>query len=69
VLAAVASRGVVLEVVKATGLILLAAIYLKVREASRSVSVAVTIATRVNTDGRYEVLCMTISLSKAETYF
>jgi transposase-like protein len=45
------------------------ATYLKVREAGRIVSVAVTIATGVNTDGRREVLGMAIGPSEAETFW
>jgi len=45
------------------------ATYLKVREAGRIVSVAVTIATGVNTDGRREVLGMAIGASEAETFW
>jgi transposase-like protein len=43
--------------------------YLKVREAGRIVSVAVTIATGVNTDGRREVPGMAIGPSEAETFW
>jgi transposase-like protein len=45
------------------------ATYVKVREAGRIVSVAVTIATGVNTDGRREVLGMAIGASEAETFW
>jgi transposase-like protein len=45
------------------------ATYLKVREAGRIVSVAVTIATGVNGDGRREVLGMAIGTSEAETFW
>jgi putative transposase len=45
------------------------ATYLKVREAGRIVSVAVTIAVAVNTDGRREVLGMAIGASEAETFW
>ncbi len=38
---------------------------MKVRDAGRIVSVAVTIATGVNTDGRREVLGMSIGASEA----
>ena len=41
------------------------ATYLKVRRGGRIVSVAVTLAVGVNTDGRREVLGMTIGASKA----
>ena len=41
---------------------------MKVREAGRIVSVAVTIAVAVNTDGRREVLGMAIGASEAETF-
>jgi putative transposase len=40
-----------------------------VREAGRIVSVAVTIAVAVNTDGRREVLGMAIGPSEAETFW
>src|ERR671919_860887 len=43
--------------------------YVKVREAGRIVSVAVTIAVAVNTDGRREVLGMAIGASEAETFW
>src|SRR5919106_1574049 len=43
------------------------ATYVKVREAGRIVSVAVTIAVAVNTDGRREVLGMDIGASEAAT--
>ncbi len=42
---------------------------MKVRDAGRIVSVAVTIATGVNTDGRREVLGMSIGASEAETFW
>ena len=42
---------------------------MKVREAGRIVSVAVTIAVAVNTDGRREVLGMAIGASEAETFW
>ncbi len=45
------------------------ATYVKVREAGRVVSVAVTIAVGVNTDGRREVLGMDIGCSEAETFW
>jgi transposase-like protein len=45
------------------------ATYLKVREAGRIVSVAVTIATGVNADGRREVLGLAIGASEAETFW
>jgi len=45
------------------------ATYVKVREAGRIVSVAVTIAVAVNTDGRREVLGMSIGASEAETFW
>ena len=45
------------------------ATYVKVREAGRIVSVAVIIATAVNTDGRREVLGMAIGPSEAETFW
>ncbi len=45
------------------------ATYMKVREAGRIVSVAVTIAVGVNTDGRREVLGMDIGNSEAETFW
>jgi putative transposase len=45
------------------------ATYVKVREAGRIVSVAVTIAIAVNTDGRREVLGMAIGASEAETFW
>lgn len=44
------------------------ATYLKVRQAGRIVSVAVTIAVGVNGDGRREVLGMAIGTSEAETF-
>src|SRR5579884_1117763 len=45
------------------------ATYVKVREAGRSVSVAVIIATAVNTDGMREVLGMGIGASEAEPFW
>jgi transposase-like protein len=45
------------------------ATYVKVRQAGRIVSVAVTIAIGVNTDGRREVLGMDIGPSEAETFW
>jgi transposase-like protein len=45
------------------------ATYVKVREAGRIVSVGVTIAVAVNTDGRREVLGMAIGASEAETFW
>jgi transposase-like protein len=45
------------------------ATYVKVREAGRIVSVAVTIAVAVNTDGRREGLGMAIGASEAETFW
>jgi transposase-like protein len=45
------------------------ATYVKVREAGRIVSVAVTIAVGVNSDGRREVLGMAIGASEAETFW
>jgi transposase-like protein len=45
------------------------ATYLKVREAGRIVSVAVTIAIGVNADGRREVLGLAIGASVAETFW
>ena len=45
------------------------ATYLKVRQNGRIVSVAVIIAVGVNTDGRREVLGMTIGASEAETFW
>lgn len=45
------------------------ATYLKVRQPGRVVSVAVTIAVGVNTDGRREVLGIDIGLSEAETFW
>ena len=44
------------------------ATYLKVREAGRITSVAVTITTGVNTAGRRDVLGMAIGVSEAETF-
>jgi hypothetical protein len=45
------------------------ATYLKVRQNGRIVSVAVTIAVGVNSDGRREVLGMAIGASEAETFW
>ena len=45
------------------------ATYVKVREAGRIVSVAVTIAVGVNADGRREVLGMAIGASEAEPFW
>ncbi len=45
------------------------ATYVKVRQDKRTVSVAVTIAMAVNTDGRREVLGMDIGASEAETFW
>ena len=45
------------------------ATYVKVREAGRIVSVAVIIATAVNTDGPREVLGLSIGASEAETFW
>lgn len=45
------------------------ATYLKVREAGRIVSVAVTIAVGVNADGRREVLGMAVGSSEAEPFW
>src|SRR5690349_4855639 len=45
------------------------ATYVKVRQNGRIVSVAVTIAIAVNTDGRREVLGMDIGCSEAETFW
>ncbi|MGY2735507.1 transposase-like protein [Sphingomonas sp. UYP23] len=45
------------------------ATYLKVRQAGRIVSVAVTIAVGVNGDGRREVLGMAIGASEAKTFW
>jgi transposase-like protein len=45
------------------------ATYLKVRQAGRIISVAVTIATGVNADGRREVLGLAIGASEAETFW
>ena len=45
------------------------ATYVKVREAGRIVSVAVTIAVAVKIDGRREVLGMAIGASEAETFW
>jgi transposase-like protein len=47
----------------------IAATYVKVRAAGRIVSVAVTIAVAVNTDGRREVLGMAIGAAEAETFW
>ena len=45
------------------------ATYLKVRQAGRVVSVAVTIAVGVNSDGRREVLGIAIGASEAEIFW
>ena len=45
------------------------ATYVKVREAGRIVSVAVTVAVGVNCDGRREVLGMAVGPSEAETFW
>ena len=45
------------------------ATYVKVRQAGRVVSMAVTVAVGVNTDGRREVLGMGIGPSEAETFW
>jgi putative transposase len=45
------------------------ATYVKVRESGRIVSVAVTVAVGVNSDGRREVLGMSIGPSEAETFW
>lgn len=45
------------------------ATYVKVRQNGRIVSVAVIIAVGVNTDGRREVLGMSIGASEAETFW
>ena len=45
------------------------ATYVKVRQQGRIVSVAVTVAVAVNTDGRREVLGMDIGASEAETFW
>src|SRR3546814_10416609 len=45
------------------------ATYLKVRQNGRIVSVAVTIAVAVNSDGRREVLGMAIGASEAEAFW
>ena len=45
------------------------ATYVKVREAGRIISVAVIIAVAVNTDGRREVLGMTVGPSEAEPFW
>jgi putative transposase len=45
------------------------ALYLKVRQNGRIVSVAVTVAVAVNTDGRREVLGMAIGASEAEAFW
>jgi putative transposase len=45
------------------------ATYLKVRQAGRIVSVAVTVAVGVNSDGRREVLGMAVGPSEAETFW
>ena len=49
--------------------LLLDATYVKMREAGRVVSVAVTIAVAVNDQGRREVLGMAIGASEAETFW
>jgi putative transposase len=43
--------------------------YVKVREAGRIVSVAVTLAVAVSTDGRREVLSMAIGASEAKIFW
>lgn len=45
------------------------ATYLKVRQHGRIVFVAATIAVSVNTDGRREVLCLSIGASEAEPFW
>ena len=45
------------------------ATYVKVREAGRIVSVAVTVAVAVNTQGRREILGMAVGASEAETFW
>jgi len=45
------------------------ATYVKVRQAGRIFSVAVTIAVGVNTDGRREILGLDIGVSEAETFW
>lgn len=45
------------------------ATYLKVREGGRIISVAATIAVVVNTDGRCEIIGMTVGPSEAETFW
>ncbi len=45
------------------------ATYVKVRQAGRIVSVAVTIAVGVNTDGRREVLGLEVGPSEAEPFW
>jgi putative transposase len=45
------------------------ATYLKVRQAGRIISVAVTVAVGVNTDGRREVLGMAVGHSEAEVFW
>jgi transposase-like protein len=45
------------------------ATYLKVREGGRIVSVAAIIAVAVNTDGRREIIGMTVGPSEAETFW
>jgi transposase-like protein len=45
------------------------ATYLKVRQVGRVISVAVTIAVGVNSDGRREVLGMAIGASEAEVFW
>ncbi len=53
----------------ATRLVWIDATYLKVRQNGRIVSVAVTVAVGVNTDGRREVLGMDIGPSEAEPFW
>ena len=45
------------------------ATYVKVRQNGRIVSVAVIVAVAVNSDGRREVLGMTVGASEAETFW
>jgi putative transposase len=45
------------------------ATYVKVREQGRIVSIAVTIAVAVNTDGRRQVLRLVVGPSEAETFW
>jgi len=52
-----------------TGCTFKTASYIKVRQKERVVSVAVTIAAAVNTDGRREVLGMNIDSSEPETFW